>query len=117
MVVTLPIGSSPFVSDAIVVSPRGNPRAYWHSRHYVHEIQSRETQELTSVRTGDILQVDGPIEPATLTPMETAPMNATPTCSFCGEPRPEDQPHDAQRCSTIAHAYAAAEPSEADKNI
>ena len=44
-------------------------------------------------------------------------MNATPTCSFCGEPRPEDQPHDAQRCSTIAHAYAAAEPSEADKHI
>ena len=47
-------------------------------------------------------------------------MNATPTCSFCGEPRPDDRPHDAQRCSTIAHAYAmidTGEPSEADKHI
>ena len=33
-------------------------------------------------------------------------MNATPTCSHCGEPRTEGQPHDSQRCWTIAHAYA-----------
>jgi hypothetical protein len=33
-------------------------------------------------------------------------MSTTPTCSHCGEPRTEDQPHDSQRCWTIAHAYA-----------
>ena len=35
-------------------------------------------------------------------------MTATMTvnCSHCGEPRTEGQPHDSQRCWTIAHAYA-----------
>jgi len=37
-------------------------------------------------------------------------MNATctqtQTCSHCGEPHIEGQPHDSARCYTIAHAYA-----------
>lgn len=33
-------------------------------------------------------------------------MTMTMTCSHCGEPRTEDQPHDSRRCWTISHAYA-----------